>query len=1163
MFVKIELKDYEVNKDEFNFIVYEKYENLKILKNLGLFERLISLFGELKFNDLIKKIYFFNTTHGGFIPIECAKMFDMVYLLNTTNEHKQNITNNISLHKLENIYQIESCDYKSSFNYTNYLRGALFFSENSSDVDISLISNFDNVILITKYNDKIVNSTIFNYLISLKDSDYYIYLNDKFIDDFKNTFNIYIEENQVQQHFQSKINDSLILNYDNLIHLCIMVKNGGKQFEDTLKENLHLIDRWTILDTGSTDDTIDTINRNLVNKKRGELFQEPFINFRDSRNRLLDLAGNRCKYIIMLDDTYIVQKNLRGFLNKVRGDQYSSSFTTFIQTNDTIYGSNRIIKTSNNLRYINTIHEVITDKNNVNIIIPEEDCLILDKTFDYMAKRTMDRKKMDLVLLYKEIEEDPMNARTYYYLGQTYNVLEEYEKAFYYYMKRAEFVNSGFIQERVDAVFEAARIANFKLNKPWEECEKLYLNAYKIDETRPESLYFIGIHYYLENNFNKAYQYFKNGFELGFPVHCQYSLKPTLSFYFLPMYLTKICYLMEDYNLGLKSAELFLLKNKPDCDNYEEILSWYKIYEKLVVYNNTKTQKINVPEKPLFCFVADGGFNKWSGKNILTSGVGGSETYIIEMARYIQKSGLFNVYVFCNCEEEEIFENVQYKNLSEYYSFINENYIHTCIVSRYSEYLPLTFKGHTENVYFVIHDLTPSGIIIPLDKKLKHVFCLTEWHVKYFTNIFPQLKDITVPFYYGCNFKENINVFLKEKYKFIYSSFPNRGLLELLQIWPKIYNFQPLATLHIYSDVENKWSNDVEPEKMNKIKELLQLYSNNKNNMGINYHGWVKKSVLKEAWRTSEFWFYPCTFMETFCLTALEAASTKTLAITNNLAALQNTVGDRGIIISGDPTTDEWKVNALNKIIPLLTQENNDIKNELIERNYQWAMNLTWENQANKLLNEYILKYNLEYKGMYNWTNDVPIGTKDIFLKNIKYFNDNYVSAKNGKEIQILEIGSYSGISLIELIKNIPNSYGIGIDMWSSYDENKLLENMDNLKVEKSFYKNISTAGLNHRIKGIKSDSTTCLLRFIEEKKTVDFIYIDGSHKLLDLYSDLILSWKILERNGLLLIDDYTYLKEKNEVLNSPYEGVNHFLNKYKDQYKLLDIGYRVFLQKL
>ena len=114
-------------------------------------------------------------------------------------------------------------------------------------------------------------------------------------------------------------------------------------------------------------------------------------------------------------------------------------------------------------------------------------------------------------------------------------------------MKRYEFINSGFIQESLDAAFEAARIANFKLNKPWDECEKLYNNAFKIDESRPESLYFIGIHYYLENNYNKAYIYFKKAFEIGFPIHCQYSLKPSLSFHFLPKFLCKICYNLNDY----------------------------------------------------------------------------------------------------------------------------------------------------------------------------------------------------------------------------------------------------------------------------------------------------------------------------------------------------------------------------------------------------------------------------------------------------------------------------------------------------------------------------------------------------------------------------------------------------------------------------------------
>ena len=107
-------------------------------------------------------------------------------------------------------------------------------------------------------------------------------------------------------------------NYDNLIHLCIMVKNAGPLFEKVLEENLPIIDRWTILDTGSTDGTQDIIRRVLKNKK-GKLFEEPFINFRESRNRCLDLAGKVCKYNLMLDDTYVIRPDLRKFLNTVRG----------------------------------------------------------------------------------------------------------------------------------------------------------------------------------------------------------------------------------------------------------------------------------------------------------------------------------------------------------------------------------------------------------------------------------------------------------------------------------------------------------------------------------------------------------------------------------------------------------------------------------------------------------------------------------------------------------------------------------------------------------------------------------------------------------------------------------------------------------------------------
>jgi tetratricopeptide (TPR) repeat protein len=1153
--VFIDKKEFTVNDNEFVRLPHQEYTNLKILDKVGYYERIISLISELtKCIQTVDTFININSTYGGFVDIECSDIFSQLFILNHSEyqQHNENIETNIKTHKKTNINLI------TQTNFSHFNKNCILFSETSqafnketkefikSNVPIMIINNNNLHFVYDKYDIYNLSNTNLNIFIP---KIYY----QSFYDEFK--------------HF---IKDDNLLVYDNLLNLCIMVKNGGPQFAEMLKENMQHIDTWTILDTGSTDDTIKIINETLVPFKKGTLYQEPFINFRDSRNRLLDLAGTSAKFQIMLDDTYVVKGNLRAFLNEVRGDQYGSSFTLFIKSDDTEYGSNRIIKSKYELRYIHRIHEVISDKNNINIVVPKDKVLIDDKRFDYMEKRTMERKQLDLKLLYEEVDEDKNDPRAYYYLAQTYNIIGDYEKAFYYFTKRAEFSNSGFVQERVDAIFESARIANFKLNKPWEECEKLYMKCYNADESRPESLYFIGIHYYLETNYEKAFEYFKKAFEIGFPVHCQYSLKPTLSFHFLPKFLCKICYGLKKYELGLKAAELFLKNNAPNADAYEEVVSWYKIYEKLCI--KVDNIKPKVPAKPIFCFHADGGFNNWSGSSILTIGVGGSETYIIELARYIQQSGLFDVYVFCNCLEEEIFEGVIYKPLSVYYSFINQNYIHTCIVSRFSEYLPVTFMSWTENVYLVVHDLSPSGIVIPIDNKLKKIFCLTEWHVTYFTQLFPSLQHITVPFYYGIDFEKfhKRNICLKETYKFIYSSFPNRGLLELLQMWPKIYEFQPMASLHIYCDVNGTWVNQVQGAMMEQIRELMQLYNVDQTGMNIYYHGWVNKEILAESWLTADIWFYPCTFMETFCLTALEAALTKTLVITNDLAALQNTVGDRGIVIEGNATEAEWQEKALIEIKKYLTSDpkNINIKNELVEKNYKWASTLSWKLQANKLLEEYILQQKLEYKGMYNWTNDAPYDTKKYFLEAIEYFNKNNQKVLSGQTVKVLEIGTYTGTSLINIIKLIPNSIGYGLDKWSNYIEYntnnrvELLNSINELEIEASFYKNIQVGGLEGRIKGIKGDSYEKLFQMIKEEQQFDFIYVDGSHLLLDCYTDIILSWKILAKGGLLAIDDYLYVSTEN-MYQSPLAGVNHFLLKHREEIKILHKGYRVFLIKL
>ena len=71
--------------------------------------------------------------------------------------------------------------------------------------------------------------------------------------------------------------------------------------------------------------------------------------------------------------------------------------------------------------------------------------------------------------------------------------------------------------------------------------------------------------------------------------------------------------------------------------------------------------------------------------------------------------------------------------------------------------------------------------------------------------------------------------------------------------------------------------------------------------------------------------------METFCITALEAAASETLVVTNDLAALRDTVGSRGVVIPGDPRTIEWREKAIDKLMDTLGDK--DKVREVIEKN--------------------------------------------------------------------------------------------------------------------------------------------------------------------------------------------------------------------------------------
>jgi hypothetical protein len=1007
-------KSFYVESSEFNRIPNEEFCNLILLDKLDLLKNrvgfLIDLMRSLLFshNNKIVTIVFDEPTHGGYVFLDILKHLIKLHLtfpfhiyIRTSNVIQRecvnkNFINSDIKHKIPENIRIEFIHNCDSFNVISSEYLTFFISETDFIGELD-----ENIVFFGKTKSSIRNHNKY----TLKDHDEILLIPRRLNEQFLETFRYYLEESDGQKS---------VINYRNLIHYTMIVKNAGDIFEEVLTRNLPYIDQWTILDTGSTDNTIDIINKVLVGKKRGQLYCEPFINFRDSRNRCLDLAdnSNTCIYTVMLDDTYILEGPLSNFLKIVSADQFADSFSLYIKSDDTQYVSNRILFADRGLRYIYKIHEVIQNENNKNVIVPLEHGKILDLRCDYMEKRTMDRKEYDLKLLFEEVEENPEDPRHYYYIAQTYNLLENHEAAYEYFLKRANHPNEGFLQEKIDAIFEAARLSNFQLNRPWEECEALYKWAYSLDKSRPDSLYFLGIHYYLEGNRRKAYEYFVEGFRLGYPVHAQYSLKPTLSYYFLPKFLTELCYEFNNYKLGEQVSYFFLEHNKPTDEYYSVMKDWCLIYRNLNKMKRTPFVIRNELNTPLLVFLADGGFSNWTGRYILTRGVGGSETWVIEMARHIQRMGHFKVIVFCKCDNYDLFEGVEYRPLEEYFSFVVSNKVDTVIVSRFSEYLPVAFKGDVRNVYLIAHDLTPSGLVIPIDPKLKKIFCLTEWHVSYMNQVFPQLSHLTTHLYYGIDssrFDYRVNKIKKIRNKFIYSSFPNRGLLELLQMWPKIYKKHNDVTLHIYSDIDGTWVNQVEPQMMRDIRALLNGYKMEPNGLGIHYHGWVGKAELAEAWKSAEYWLYPCTFQETFCLTALEAASSKTLAITNNLAALENTVGDRGLVVKGDPRSIEWQRECLEKLFDIM---NDDCERErLLEKNYEWSHSLTWENRAKYLVNEFLL-FERSMDVIINYFNSKNISNPRVLSLSLNN-NDFIGKIKYSKITRVNTIDD-----LITLIKN-------------------------------------------------------------------------------------------------------------------------------------------------
>ena len=155
----------------------------------------------------------------------------------------------------------------------------------------------------------------------------------------------------------------------------------------------------------------------------------------------------------------------------------------------------------------------------------------------------------------------------------------------------------------------------------------------------------------------------------------------------------------------------------------------------------------------------------------------------------------------------------------------------------------------------------------------------------------------------------------------------------------------------------------------------------------------------------------------------------------------------------------------------------------------------------------------------------------------------------------ILEIGSYEGRSAIFFLNNFKDSNIHCVDTWSGSDEH---DNFDYNSIENNFDFNSSIFQSNNRLNKFKMNSNEF---FQSNSKKYDLIFVDGDHSSDQVKIDIDNSWKILNKGGYLILDDYMWWFYK-DLKKNPSSSINSFIINHISEISSLKIWHQVIIKK-
>ncbi|MFB6776117.1 glycosyltransferase [Streptomyces sp. NPDC056352] len=253
------------------------------------------------------------------------------------------------------------------------------------------------------------------------------------------------------------------------ICLCMIVKNEARVIERCLASVRGLVDTWVISDTGSTDGTQGLI-RAALDGIPGELHEDPWVDFGHNRSLNIRRAHAKADYLLLLDADLVVRRT--GPLPLLTADSY-----VLRHEGATECRSKRLVRGDIAWRYEGVAHEFLTtDQRDDQELL---DALVIEDHDDGGSRH--DKFERDARLLGAELERDPANTRTVFYLAQTMRDLGEREKAIALYERRAQM--GGWSEEVYCSLLQAGILRAD--SDDWPSAMDAFSRAW---EARPERL---------------------------------------------------------------------------------------------------------------------------------------------------------------------------------------------------------------------------------------------------------------------------------------------------------------------------------------------------------------------------------------------------------------------------------------------------------------------------------------------------------------------------------------------------------------------------------------------------------------------------------------------------------------------------------------------------